>query len=242
VIIKLTEGSQGAGVILADSSKAAEAVLETLLLARQNVLVQKFVSESSGSDLRALVIGGRVIAAMRRRAAPDEFRSNVHRGGRTERVRLEPEVERLAIQATQILGLRVAGVDLIESDDGPLVLEVNSSPGLEGIESATGVDVAAEMVEHMERELAFPELDLLQRLGSTPGHRAAELVVGPGSGLAGRTLTELELAARGIAVLSLVRGVSVHPNPGATLTLQAGDRLLCFGPHEALRVFVTGSE
>ncbi|HWA77891.1 MAG TPA: RimK family alpha-L-glutamate ligase [Polyangiaceae bacterium] len=241
VIIKLTEGSQGAGVILADSSKAAEAVLETLLLARQNVLVQKFVSESSGNDLRALVVGGRVIAAMRRRAAPDEFRSNVHRGGRTERVRLDPEVERLAVQATQILGLRVAGVDLIESDEGPLVLEVNSSPGLEGIESATGVDVASEIVEHMEREMAFPELDLQQRLTLTPGHRAAELVVGPGSGFAGRTLIELELAARGIAVLSLVRGVAVHPNPGATWTLQAGDRLLCFGPHEALRVFVGGS-
>lgn len=162
----------------------------------------------------------------------------MHRGARTERVRLDSELERIALQSTQILGLRVAGVDLIESDDGPLVLEVNSSPGLEGIESATGVDVASEIVEHLERELAFPELDLQQRLTLTPGHRAAELVVGPASSLAGRTLNELELTARGIAVLSLVRGVTVEPNPSATRTLQPGDRLLCFGPHEALRTFV----
>jgi len=235
VILKLTEGSQGAGVILADNTKAAEAILETLLLARQSVVVQKFVSESSGSDLRALVVGGRVVAAMRRRAAPDEFRSNVHRGGRTERVRLDPELERIAVSATQILGLRVAGVDLIESDDGPLVLEVNSSPGLEGIESATGVDVASEIVEHLEEQLQFPELDLRQRLTVAPDHGLVELVAGPGSALAGRTLRELELEARGIAVLSVTRGVAAHPNPSPQFSLLAGDRLLCFGPRESLR-------
>jgi ribosomal protein S6--L-glutamate ligase len=240
VILKLTEGSQGAGVILVDNTKAAEAILETLLMARQSVVVQKFVSESSGSDLRALVVGGRVVAAMRRRAAPDEFRSNVHRGGRTERVRLDPQLERLALQATQILGLRVAGVDLIESDDGPLVLEVNSSPGLEGIESATGVDVAAEIVEHLEQQIPFPELDIRQRLTAAPGHGVVELVAGPGSALVGRTLRELELSARGAVVLSITRGLDVRPNPNPEFSLLAGDRLLCFGPFESLRGLPTG--
>lgn len=240
VILKLTEGSQGAGVILVDNRKAAEAILETLLLARQSVVVQKFVSESSGSDLRALVVGGRVVAAMRRRAAPDEFRSNVHRGGRTERVRLDPQLERLALQATQILGLRVAGVDLIESDDGPLVLEVNSSPGLEGIESATGIDVASEIVEHLEQQMPFPEVDLRQRLTAAPGHGVVELVAGPGSALVGRTLAELELSARRIVVLSVTRGLEVRPNPSPNFSLLAGDRLLCFGPFESLRAFRAG--
>jgi ribosomal protein S6--L-glutamate ligase len=150
-------------------------------------------------------------------------------------VRLDPELERIALSATQILGLRVAGVDLIESDDGPLVLEVNSSPGLEGIESATGIDVASEIVEHLEQELPFPELDLQQRLTAASGHGVGELVVGPGSSLAGRTLTELELSPRGVAVLTLTRGVAVHANPDAHFALAAGDRLLCFGPYKSLR-------
>lgn len=239
VIIKLTEGSQGAGVILADSAKTAESIIEALLIARQSVLVQKFVSESSGSDLRALVVGGKVIAAMRRRAAPDEFRSNVHRGGRAERVRLDPELERLAIEATQIMGLRVAGVDLIESDDGPLVLEVNSSPGLEGIESATGVDVAAAIVEHLEEQVVFPQVDVRQRLTAAPSHGVVELFVTQESGLAERTLHQLELAARDVVVLGISRERTLHPNPPGEFRLLSGDRLVCFGRYAALREFIT---
>ncbi|HET9932943.1 MAG TPA: RimK family alpha-L-glutamate ligase [Polyangiaceae bacterium] len=239
VIIKLTEGSQGAGVILADTKKTAEAIVEAFLVARQDVIVQKFVSESRGHDLRALVVGDRVVAAMRRRAAPDEFRSNVHRGGRTERARLSPELEALALKSAQILGLRVAGVDLIESDDGPLVLEVNSSPGLEGIESATGIDVAGEIVQHMEEQIQFPEIDLRQRLGAAPTHGTAELVVGPGSGLEQRTLAALELSSRKVLVLTVTRGARVVPTPGLDFQLLRGDRLLCFGPSDALRALMS---
>ncbi|MFZ5889705.1 MAG: RimK family alpha-L-glutamate ligase [Myxococcota bacterium] len=238
VIIKLIEGSQGAGVILADTRKSAEAILEAFLVARQDVIVQKFVSESRGRDLRVLVVGGRVVAAMRRRAAPDEFRSNVHRGGRTERAKLSPELEALALKSVQILGLQVAGVDLIESDDGPLVLEVNSSPGLEGIESATGIDVAMAIVEHMEEQIAFPEFDLRQRLSVAPTHATAELVVGPESGLEQRTLGALGLAARDILVLTVTRGTRVVATPSPDFLLVRGDRLVCFGCTDSLRALM----
>jgi ribosomal protein S6--L-glutamate ligase len=235
VIIKLIEGAQGAGVILADTKKSAEAIIEAFLVARQDVIVQKFVSESRGRDLRVFVVGGRAVAAMRRRAAPDEFRSNVHRGARTERARLTPELEVLALKAAQILGLRVAGVDLIESDEGPLVLEVNSSPGLEGIESATGIDVAAAIVEHMEEQLAFPELDIRQRLSVVPSHVTAELVIGPESGLEERSLGSLSQLLRGVLVLTVTRGTRAIPAPSAEFVVLRGDRLLCFGPAESLR-------
>src|SRR5690606_29345318 len=148
VIIKLLEGTQGIGVILADTSKIAEAIVETLQSTKQNVLIQNFVEESRGRDVRAFVVGGRVVAAMRRSAQGTEFRSNVHRGGVAVPVQLEPEYERTAVMAAQILGLRVAGVDMLESNEGPQVMEVNSSPGLEGIETATGVDIAGEMIKH----------------------------------------------------------------------------------------------
>ena len=150
VIIKLLEGTQGVGVILADSVKIAEAIIETLQSTRQNVLVQKFVAESKGRDIRAFVVGDHVIAAMRRVAQGQEFRSNVHRGGHTERVELDDTYKQTAVRAAQIMGLRVAGVDMLESNDGPQIMEVNSSPGLEGIEDATGRDVAGLIVKFIE--------------------------------------------------------------------------------------------
>jgi ribosomal protein S6--L-glutamate ligase len=156
VILKPVEGSQGTGVILASTTRLAESMVDTLLLARKSVLVQHFVRESRGRDLRVLVVGSRVVAAMERRAAPDEFRSNVHRGARTQRAELSPELERIAVRAADVLGVGVAGVDLIESENGPLVLEVNSSPGLEGIERATGADVAGAVIAELERQLEAP--------------------------------------------------------------------------------------
>jgi ribosomal protein S6--L-glutamate ligase len=153
VILKPVEGSQGTGVILAESTRVAEALADTLLLTRKSVLVQHFVRESRGRDLRAFVVGSKVVAAMERRAAPDEFRSNVHRGGHTEKASLSPELVRIAERAASVLDLGVAGVDLIESEHGPLVLEVNSSPGLEGIERATGIDVASAVVDELERRV-----------------------------------------------------------------------------------------
>jgi ribosomal protein S6--L-glutamate ligase len=150
VIIKLLEGSQGVGVILAESPSIAEAIVQTLQLARQNVIIQKFVRESRGHDLRALVVGNRVVAAVSRLARGDEFRSNVHRGARASRVELDPVLEQTAVRAARVMGLEVAGVDMIEGDQGAQVLEVNASPGLEGIEAASGVDVAGAIVAHLE--------------------------------------------------------------------------------------------
>lgn len=150
VIIKLIEGTQGIGVMLAESVKGAEAIFETLQVNWQHVLLQKFIVESKGRDIRALVIGGRVIAAMRRSARNDEFRSNFHRGGKVEKVTLEPAYEKAAVRAAEVMGLTVCGVDILESKDGPLIMELNSSPGLEGIEGATNVNIARAIIEHIE--------------------------------------------------------------------------------------------
>jgi ribosomal protein S6--L-glutamate ligase len=151
VVLKLIEGTQGVGVLLAESASVAEAIVQTLQLARQQVIIQKFVRESRGRDLRVLVVGDQVVAAVARVARGDEFRSNVHRGGRTVAITLDPVLEQTAVRATAVMGLEVAGVDMIESNHGPEVLEVNASPGLEGIEGATNVDVAGAIVARLER-------------------------------------------------------------------------------------------
>lgn len=235
VIIKLLEGTQGIGVILAENTKVAEAIIETLQSAKQNVLIQKFVSESRGRDMRAFVVGDRVVAAMRRVAVGEEFRSNVHRGGRAEPVELDAHYERTAIHAAQIMGLRVAGVDMLETAEGPQILEVNSSPGLEGIERATGVDVAAAIVEHLEEQVLFPEVDIRQRLTLKSGYGVAEFAVTPGSELAGKSLRESGLRDRDVQVLSITRGSVIIPNPRGDREILPGDTLLCFGKHITLR-------
>lgn len=241
VIIKLLEGTQGVGVILAETGKVAEAIIQTLHSARQNVLIQKFVKESGGSDIRALVVGDRVVAAMRRRAAKGEFRSNVHRGGSTEGLTLDSEFERTALRAAQIMGLRVAGVDMLESDSGPQVLEINSSPGLQGIENATGVDVAGEIIEYIEQNVAFPEVDVKQRLRLAGGYGVSEFTVHHLPELEDRTLREAPLEKRHIHVLSITRGNEVIPNPGADEMIRTGDLLLCYGELAELRNFVRKS-
>jgi ribosomal protein S6--L-glutamate ligase len=151
VIIKLLEGTQGVGVVLAETRKAAESVIAAFRQLDANILVQQFIREAKGADVRAFVVGRRVVAAMRRQAPPGEFRSNIHRGGTAEPIKLSAEERGIAVKAARILGLSVAGVDFIPSSEGPLVLEVNSSPGLEGIEGATGVDVAGAIIEFLER-------------------------------------------------------------------------------------------
>jgi len=238
VIIKILEGTQGVGVILAESEKVAEAIIETLQSARQNVLVQQFVAESRGRDVRAFVVGDRVVAAMRRVAQGNEFRSNVHRGGRTETVTLTEEMEECAVRAAQILGLRVAGVDMLESNDGPLIMEVNSSPGLEGIESCTGLDVAGAIIDYVSDQVAFPELDIRQRLTVSRGYGVAELVIPEGFELVGRTIADSGLRERDIVVLTLNRGTRVISNPKTSRELEAGDRLLCYGRLDAMRDLV----
>lgn len=150
LIIKLVEGTQGSGVVLAETKKAAESVIDAFRQLDANILVQEFIKESKGSDVRCIVVGGRVVASMMRTAGPGEFRSNLHKGGSAEATKLTTKERRTAVKAAKALGLDVAGVDLLRSDRGPLVLEVNSSPGLEGIEGATGVDVAGEIIEFIE--------------------------------------------------------------------------------------------
>lgn len=235
VVIKLLEGTQGIGVILAPDNRVAAAVIETLQSTENNVLLQRFIAESKGRDIRALVIGDRVVAAMRRVAQGDEFRSNVHRGGSVESVDLDPEYERTAVQAAQIMGLRVAGVDMLEGDDGPLVMEVNSSPGLEGIEHATSLDIAGAIVDYVANQVDFPELDVRQRLSVSTGYGVAELHVREGAGLVGTTIADSGLRERDIQILTLTRGTSVIPNPREHRELEADDRLLCFGRLEAMR-------
>jgi ribosomal protein S6--L-glutamate ligase len=238
VVIKLLEGTQGIGVILAPEVKVAEAIIETLHSTKQNVLIQRFIKESRGRDIRALVVGDRVVAAMRRSASGDEFRSNVHRGGTVEAVELTPEYEQAAVRSAQIMGLRVAGVDMLEGDEGPLVMEVNSSPGLEGIETATKLDVAGAIVDHIANQVAFPEIDVRQRLTVSTGYGVAELVVHGGADLVGTTLGDSGLSDRDITVLTLHRGTTVIPNPRPRVELQAEDRLLCFGKLEEMRSMI----
>ena len=175
---------------------------------------------------------------MRRVAKGDEYRSNVHRGGMTEAIELDEAYERTAIRAAQIMGLHVAGVDMLEGKDGPLIMEVNSSPGLEGIEGATKLDIAGLIVESIEEHAAFPELDVRQRLTLAKGYGVAEVPVPANSTLAGKTLSELDLRDRDVLVLSVQRGSVVIPNPGGSFCLATGDTALCYGKRGVLRDLV----
>jgi ribosomal protein S6--L-glutamate ligase len=172
LIIKLLQGTQGKGVVLAETAKAAESVIAAFQQLDANILVQEYIKESKGSDLRALVVGSRVVAAMERKAAPGEFRSNLHRGGTAEPVTLTLAEKNTAIRAARVMGLTVAGVDLLRSNRGPVVMEVNSSPGLEGIETTTGVDVAGAIIEHIE-DHAHSVTEKDHTPPESPGPRAA---------------------------------------------------------------------
>ncbi len=151
VVIKLLEGTQGIGVVLGETTKAAESIIEAFMGLKANILVQEFIKEAGGADIRCLVVGGKVIAAMKRQGQEGEFRSNLHRGGSAEIVRLSKEERATAVSAAKVMGLNFCGVDLLRSSRGPVVMEVNSSPGLEGIETATGKDVAGLICEYLEK-------------------------------------------------------------------------------------------
>ena len=239
VIVKVLEGTQGVGVILAENDKTARSVIETLQMARQNVLIQKFVAEAAGSDIRAFVVGDKVVAAMKRTAKAGEFRSNVHQGGSTTTTDLPVEFERTAIRAAQILGLRVAGVDMLEGESGPKVMEVNSSPGLEGIEGATGIDIADAIIAHLEEEASFPELDIRQRLTLRSGYGVSEVPVAPDSPLAHTTVAGSGLADRDVRILTIIRGDGTSfPNPMPSREILPGDILLCFGRLPVIRALL----
>ena len=241
VIIKLLEGTQGIGVILADTNKVAEAIIETLQSTRHNVLIQKFVKESKGRDIRAIVAGNKVVAAMRRVAKGDEFRSNVHRGGSVEKVELNEKFEKTAIRATQIMGLNVAGVDMLEGSTGPQIIEVNSSPGLEGIEKATGIDVAGAIVEYLEEQAVFPELDLRQRFTLDKGYGVAEIQITPNSEIAGSAIKDAGFRQKDIVIMSINRDSKMISNPKSTREIIEGDILLCFGKLENMKSLIKES-
>jgi ribosomal protein S6--L-glutamate ligase len=158
VVIKLLEGTQGTGVVLAETKSAARSVVSAFRQLDANILVQEFIKEAHGSDIRALVIGRKVVAAMERQAPEGEFRSNLHRGGSAREIKVTPEERKMAVQAARSLGLYIAGVDMIRSDRGSLVLEVNASPGLEGIEGSTGKDVAGAMIEFLEKNVPLGKM------------------------------------------------------------------------------------
>ena len=151
LVIKLLEGTQGIGVVLADTDRSAKSVIEAFRGAGVNILVQEFIKEAGGSDIRALVVGDKVVAAMKRQGAEGEFRSNLHRGGTALTVKISPEERSVAVRAAKKMGLNVCGVDMLRSNHGPVVMEVNSSPGLEGVEKATGIDVAGKIIEVLEK-------------------------------------------------------------------------------------------
>lgn len=229
VIIKLIEGTQGVGVVLAETAKVAQAIVEMLHGTSQNVIIQKFVKESKGKDVRAFVVGDQVVAAMRRTAQGDEFRSNVHRGGSVEAVDLPEDYKVMAIRASQILGLRVAGVDMLETSTGPQIMEVNSSPGLEGIEAATKLDVAGAIVDYIADQVNFPEIDIRQKLTVSRGYGVAEISIPEGSKYIGKLISEMDFEEADIAVLTLKRGITVISNPKKSRIIEDGDVLLCYG-------------
>ncbi len=152
LVIKLLEGTQGIGVVLADTDRSAKSIVEAFRGAKVNILVQEFIKESGGTDIRALVVGGKVVAAMKRTGAADDFRSNLHRGGSAQTVKISAEERSTAVRSAKAMGLNVCGVDLLRANHGPVVMEVNSSPGLEGVEKATGIDVAGQIIELLEKK------------------------------------------------------------------------------------------
>jgi ribosomal protein S6--L-glutamate ligase len=155
LVIKFLEGTQGIGVVLVETTKAARSVLEAFLGLKVNILVQEYIKEAGGADIRCFVVGDKVVAAMKRQAkSPEEFRSNLHRGGIATPVDITDEERQMAIRATSIMGLNIAGVDIVRSDRGPLIMEVNASPGLEGIEKTTGIDVASEIITFIEESVS----------------------------------------------------------------------------------------
>ena len=235
VVIKVTQGTQGQGVFLRHTIREARNLVQGLLLTGRSILIQEYIAESHGKDIRALVVGDRVVASMRRRARGREFRSNYHLNGTVENVDLSKEFEEVACRAARVLGLHIAGVDLLESKNGPLVLEVNSSPGLEGLEKASGVNVAGEIIDYVTSETAFAEVDLDQLLRTVPGAGVLSLQIRNHPALVGQQLASLFKSNADIPVFALSRDNSLMWNPSDELQLRYEDVLICYGELTELR-------
>jgi len=235
VVIKLLEGTQGIGVLLAHTTEMATSIIELLQSQKQNVLIQKFVAESKGKDIRALVVGDQVVAAMRRVAQGQEFRSNVHRGGKTEMVKLDEEYAETAIRSARLMGLGIAGVDMLEGKDGPQIMEINSSPGLEGIEGCTKLDIAGAFIDYIAAKVNFPAIDVKEKLSVSKGYGVMEIQIPKESEYVGQTVYDSGLREKDINALSLHRNGKVFPNPKADKAIEAGDKILCFGKIDSMR-------
>ena len=235
VVVKVTQGTQGQGVFLRHTIREAQNLVEGLLLTGRAVLIQEYIAESHGKDIRALVVGDRVVASMRRRARGREFRSNYHLNGTVEKVDLLPEYEEAACRAARVLGLHIAGVDLLEAKNGPLVLEVNSSPGLEGIEKASEVNVASEIIDYVTSETAFSDVDLDQLLRTVPGSGVLSLQIRNHPQLVGQPLDSLFNSNSEIPVFALSRENELMWNPSNEIQLRYEDVLICYGELTELR-------
>ena len=235
VVIKVTQGTQGQGVFLRHTVHESRSLIQGLLLTGKSVLVQEYIAESHGKDIRALVVGDRVVAAMRRKARGREFRSNYHLNGTVEKVDISEEFEEQAVRAARVLGLNVAGVDLLEGNNGPLVLEVNSSPGLEGIEKASGVNVAGEIINYVMSETAFSEVDLDQLLRTVPGSGVLSLQLRNHPMMVGNKISDLFKTSHEIPVFALSRENKLLWNPEPDVQLRYDDVIICYGELNQLR-------
>ena len=235
VVIKVTQGTQGQGVFLRHTVHESRSLIQGLLLTGKSVLVQEYIAESHGKDIRALVVGDRVVAAMRRKARGREFRSNYHLNGTVEKVEISSEFEQQAVRAARVLGLNIAGVDLLEGNNGPLVLEVNSSPGLEGIEKASGINVAGEIIDYVMSEAAFSEVDLDQLLRTVPGSGVISLQLRNHPSMVGKKISDLFTYDNDVPLIALSRDSNLIWNPKLETQLRYDDVVICYGELNQLR-------
>ena len=235
VVIKVTQGTQGQGVFLRHTVHESRSLIQGLLLTGKSVLVQEYIAESHGKDIRALVVGDRVVAAMRRRARGREFRSNYHLNGTVEKVEISEEFEQQAVRAARVLGLNIAGVDLLEGANGPLVLEVNSSPGLEGIEKASGVNVAGAIIDYVTSEAVFSEVDLDQLLRTVPGSGVISIQLRNHPSMVGKEISDLFVFGDNVQLIGLSRDSNVFWNPKLDTQLRYDDVVICYGELNQLR-------
>ena len=235
LVVKASEGTHGRGVFLCETVTDVFRTAEALLLAGDTVLLQEFVAESKGRDIRAFVVGDEVVASMRRVAQGDEFRSNFHLGAAVESIDLPDRYAKVARRATRLLGLSIAGVDILKGHCGPVLLEVNSSPGLEGIEAASGVNVARLVIEHCMEITGAPEVRVEELLRSKPGHGVLSFDVGHHPWHIGRTLSAVFSDLPEVPVFALDRRGDHIWRPRASMKLRDGDRLILYGQLKPLR-------
>ncbi|HIF45286.1 MAG TPA: RimK family alpha-L-glutamate ligase [Candidatus Poseidoniales archaeon] len=233
-VVKVTQGTQGQGVFLRHTIHETKNLVQGLLMTGKAVLIQEYIAESHGKDVRAFVVGDKVVASMRRKARGREFRSNFHLNGTVEHVELSPEYAVVACRAARVLGLNVAGVDLLEGNDGPLVLEVNSSPGLEGIEKASGVNVAGEIIDYIIGESDFSQINVDQLLRAVPGQGVLSIHLRNHPKFIGKPISSLFKGE--MPVFALSRAGDLIWNPEPDLQLRFPDTLICYGDLSQLRI------